>query len=205
MKLEEHAHRPNKWYITNECHTLTFVAFMIHNLMCARDTQEVRNYGMQGFQHFRSCLALPMADWQVQRVSAVAGNWHAWLLPPADWKLNMSFVSQGWVFIQSRPGIRSNASWGFDFMQKRSLKCTQLAWLWRCVDFTVLFFITNPLSSIIIVCQLTSQLLITWVIKWKELFGISVTFDRLAPLHAKGQNATSKFYNSFMTALKLMS
>lgn len=52
-------------------------------------------------------------------VSAVAGNWHAWLPPPADWKLNISFVSQGWAFIQSWLGIHSNASCGFDFMQKR--------------------------------------------------------------------------------------
>lgn len=59
-------------------------------------------------------------------VSAGAGNWHAWLLrlplpppPPADWKLNMSFVSQGWASIQSRLGVGPNARCSFDFMQKK--------------------------------------------------------------------------------------
>lgn len=57
-------------------------------------------------------------------VSAGAGNWHAWLPslpcpPPADWKLNMSFVSQEWASIQSRLGVRPNAGRSFDFMQKK--------------------------------------------------------------------------------------
>lgn len=185
MKPEEHAHRPNKWYIAYECDTLTWT--MIHNLhmadVCPGHTGSEKLWyaGLLTFQ----ILFSPANGWLTSGVSAVAGNWHAWLLPPADWKLNMSFVSQGWVFIQSWPGIRSNASWGFGFMRKTSLKCTQLAWLWWCVDFTMLFFITIPLSSIIIACQLTSQLWITWAIKWKELFGISVTFDGLAPLTCK--------------------
>lgn len=57
-------------------------------------------------------------------VSAGAGNWHAWLPrlprpPSSDWKLNMSFVSQGWASVQSRFGIRPNARRSSDFMQKK--------------------------------------------------------------------------------------
>lgn len=57
-------------------------------------------------------------------VSAGAGNWHAWLPrlprpPPADWKLNMSFVSQGWASIQSGLSVRPNARRSFNFMQKK--------------------------------------------------------------------------------------
>lgn len=82
----------------------------------AQGSEKLRCAGLLTFQ----ILFSPANGRLTSGVSAVAGNWHAWLLPPADWKLNMSFVSQGWAFIQSWLGIHSNASWGFDFMHKRS-------------------------------------------------------------------------------------
>lgn len=83
----------------------------------AQGSEKPRCAGLLTFQ----ILFSPANGWLTSGVSAVAGNWHAWLLPPADWKLNMSFVSQGWAFIQSWLGIHWHISWGFDFMQKRSL------------------------------------------------------------------------------------
>lgn len=107
-----------------------------------------------------------MADWQVEfqpeqvtdmpgssvspvsPVSLVSPVSPALPLLSADWKLNMSFVSQGWASIQSRLGVGPNARRSFDFMQKKwwnshaASLATVLCWYenttlhYSCLHFT---------------------------------------------------------------------
>lgn len=73
-----------------------------------------------------------MADWQVEflllQVTDMPGLPH-----PADWKLNISFVSQGWAFIQSWFGIQSECQLELQFQAEEKLK-TQLAGMYGWTD-----------------------------------------------------------------------
>lgn len=133
MKAEENVHRPTKWSSTREHDTLTFTANVIHGvtaslmaavswLMCLSVLEKWRKkLGRTKLLTFQIVFG-PANGSLTSGVSAGAGNWHAWLPrlprpPPADWKLNMSFVSQGWASIQSRLGVHPNARSSFDFMR----------------------------------------------------------------------------------------
>lgn len=141
-----------------------------------------------------------MADWQVEfqpeQVTDMPGSSvspvsPALPLPSADWKLNMSFVSQGWASIQSRLGVGPNARRSFDFMQKKwwnsraASLAAVLCWYenttlhYSCLHFTRVADRLTPNS-----CSYRPFFFL-FLFPNEGSFGISVTFDRPAALPRK--------------------